>query len=268
MLIFELEMLAVDPKGDTGDTPSSVEARFFGFTWIQLTAVVVLGLGIFYLLMWLLKGAGGQARQGATLELEDAIDSLNPRVFMDISIGGKAAGRVEFELFAKVAPRTVENFRALSTGEMGLGRTGKPLHYKRSRFHRIIPGFMCQGGDFTLGNGRGGESIYGRTFKDEWQHGVIPHSGAGLLSMANRGRDTQSSQFFITLAATPWLDHLHVVFGRVVQGMDVVTAMEAVGTKSGKPSKAVAVTDCGEVEDEEEPSQLDLEHEEHASTEE
>merc|ERR1712083_160017 len=123
-----------------------------------------------------------------------------------------------------------ENFRALATGEKGISSSsGKRLHYKGTRFHRIIPGFMCQGGDLTTGDGMGGESIYGAPFRDEWEHGVIHHTQPGLLSMANRGRDTNGSQFFITVAETPWLDGKHVVFGRVVKGLEVLKAMEALG---------------------------------------
>merc|ERR1719181_868967 len=165
----------------------------------------------------------------------------NPRVFFDIDIGGTSAGRIEFELFSKVVPKTAENFRALATGEKGTGKSGKPLHFKGSPFHRIIPGFMCQGGDITKGNGQGGESIYGSTFADEWEHGTIKHTEPGLLSMANRGKNTNGSKFFITVAATSWLDGKHVVFGRVVKGMDVVKKLEAVGSRSGGTSKEVTV---------------------------
>merc|ERR1712232_1188848 len=109
----------------------------------------------------------------------------NPRVFFEISIGDEAAGRVEFELFKKICPKTAENFRCLCTGEKGTGNSGKALHFKGSAFHRVIPGFMCQGGDFTRGNGTGGESIYGAKFADEWDNGTIRHSAPMLLSMAN-----------------------------------------------------------------------------------
>ncbi|MEW5847976.1 MAG: peptidylprolyl isomerase [Myxococcota bacterium] len=167
----------------------------------------------------------------------------NPRVFFDITIGDKPAGRIVFELFADVVPKTAENFRALCTGEKGMGKSGKPLHFKGSKFHRIIPQFMCQGGDFTAGNGTGGESIYGSKFADE--NFKLKHAGAGTLSMANAGPNTNGSQFFICTADTSWLDGKHVVFGKVVEGMDVVRKMEATGSKSGATSAPVAIADCG-----------------------
>ncbi|CAO2815559.1 unnamed protein product [Amaranthus hypochondriacus] len=169
----------------------------------------------------------------------------NPKVFFDMTVGGQPAGRIIMELFADVVPNTAENFRALCTGEKGVGRKGKPLHYKGSKFHRVIPGFMCQGGDFTAGNGTGGESIYGDKFKDE--NFVKKHTGAGILSMANAGPNTNGSQFFICTAKTEWLDGKHCVFGQVVEGMDVVRAIEKVGSSSGTCSKPVVIADCGQL---------------------
>lgn len=171
------------------------------------------------------------------------MSSPNPQVFFDISIDGAPAGRLIFELFVDVVPRTAENFRALCTGEKGVGAQGKPLTYKGSSFHRIIPGFMCQGGDFTAGNGTGGESIYGRTFEDE--NFSLQHGKAGLLSMANAGPNTNGSQFFITTIVTPWLDGKHVVFGELKEGLDVLQAMEARGSRSGQPRGTVVIADCG-----------------------
>jgi peptidylprolyl isomerase len=169
----------------------------------------------------------------------------NPQVFFDMTVGGQPAGRITFELFADKVPKTAENFRALCTGEKGVGRSGKPLHYKGSAFHRVIPNFMCQGGDFTRGNGTGGESIYGEKFPDE--NFLLKHKGEGILSMANAGPNTNGSQFFICTVETSWLDGKHVVFGRVVDGMDIVKNIEAVGSQSGQTKKPVVVANCGEL---------------------
>eukprot|EP00826_Nyctotherus_ovalis_P017837 TRINITY_DN15272_c0_g4_i1.p1 TRINITY_DN15272_c0_g4~~TRINITY_DN15272_c0_g4_i1.p1 ORF type:complete len:175 (+),score=44.02 TRINITY_DN15272_c0_g4_i1:139-663(+) len=168
-----------------------------------------------------------------------------PKVFFDITIGSKNAGRIVFQLRNDVVPRTAENFRSLCTGEKGTGNSGKLLHYKGSAFHRIIPEFMCQGGDFTSGDGTGGESIYGEKFRDE--NFRLGHSEAGVLSMANAGKNTNGSQFFITLVPCQYLDGRHVVFGKVIEGMDIVKMMEKVGSHSGKTKSPVMISDCGEI---------------------
>merc|ERR1719321_2200251 len=159
-----------------------------------------------------------------------------------MTIGGKPAGRIEMTLRADVVPKTAENFRALCTGEKGKGRSGKPLHFRGSSFHRVITDFMCQGGDFTRGNGTGGESIYGDKFADE--NFTLKHTGAGILSMANAGPNTNGSQFFLCTLKTPWLDGKHVVFGSVVEGLAVVKKVEEVGHSSGKTSQTVKIDDC------------------------
>ncbi|BDA49059.1 Peptidyl-prolyl cis-trans isomerase [Coccomyxa sp. Obi] len=169
----------------------------------------------------------------------------NPVVFFDVSAGGSPLGRVEMTLRADVVPRTAENFRALCTGEKGVGRMGKPLHFKGSSFHRVIPNFMCQGGDFTAGNGTGGESIYGAKFADE--NFTLKHTGPGILSMANAGPNTNGSQFFLCTAETGWLDGKHVVFGSVTKGMDVVKKIESFGSQQGRTSKPIVITDCGQL---------------------
>ena len=167
------------------------------------------------------------------------------QVFFDIAIGDEEAGRLTMDLYGSVAPKTAENFRALCTGEKGVGKLGKPLHFEGCSFHRIIPGFMCQGGDFTSGDGQGGESIYGGDFADEPFE--FSHFEPGLLSMANAGPDTNGSQFFMTTAVTDFLDGKHVVFGKIVDGMDVLSAMEKQGSKSGATKAPVKIVACGEV---------------------
>lgn len=186
---------------------------------------------------------------------------INPQVFLDIQIGKRMVGRLVIELFADLTPKTAENFRALCTGERGVStQSGKMLHYKGCTFHRVISGFMAQGGDFTKGDGTGGESIYGLKFHDE--NFYQSHDSAGLLCMANSGPNTNGSQFFITFRDTPHLNGRHVVFGKVITGMDVLKVMEMVATDSNDtPRSSVLVVDCGQIghetDDDEEQEKID-----------
>ncbi|KAH7309404.1 peptidyl-prolyl cis-trans isomerase [Rhizoctonia solani] len=176
-----------------------------------------------------------------------SISSLTrPKVYTDISIGGKPVGRVVYSLFSDLVPKTAENFRALCTGEKGVGKSGKPLSFEGCAFHRVIKGFMIQGGDFTAGNGTGGESIYGEKFEDEAF--PVNHTKPFLLSMANAGPNTNGSQFFVTTVATPHLDQKHVVFGEVVKGKSIIRQVENTPTSSGDaPVSPCVITKCGEL---------------------
>merc|ERR1711907_308147 len=177
-----------------------------------------------------------------------ATQTNRPKVFFDIEINGKATGRMTFELYSDITPKTSENFRQLCTGEAGTAKSANvPLHYKDSIFHRVIPGFVAQGGDFTRGDGRGGESIYGSRFPDE--NFNMKHEGVGKLSMANAGPNTNGSQFFITYASLPHLNGKHTVFGELVDGMKVLKEMERYGGggQMGTPTGRIVIVDCGEI---------------------
>eukprot|EP00559_Dactyliosolen_fragilissimus_P003735 CAMPEP_0184866206 /NCGR_PEP_ID=MMETSP0580-20130426/21312_1 /TAXON_ID=1118495 /ORGANISM="Dactyliosolen fragilissimus" /LENGTH=179 /DNA_ID=CAMNT_0027365751 /DNA_START=174 /DNA_END=713 /DNA_ORIENTATION=- len=163
---------------------------------------------------------------------------ITDTVFFYIAIGGEDAGRIEMGLYGGVVPKTAENFKQLCSGKKGFG-------YKKSLFHRVIPGFMCQGGDFTNFNGTGGKSIYGRTFDDE--NFDINHGGIGTLSMANAGPNTNGSQFFICTGQTPWLNGKHTVFGKVTKGIEIVKKIEAYGSDNGAPREKIEIVNCGEL---------------------
>jgi len=215
--------------------PSSEEWPVLDIIFLVVPILAALRFG--YCIYFRFFTGGTKGKQN--LRIDEASGSgMNVRVFLDIDVGdSKPPGRVELLLFMEHYPKTAENYRALCTGEKGRGKFGKNLHYKGSYFHRIVPGFVCQGGNCT-----GGQSIYGYSFTDEWTNGYIEHSRPGLLSMAHAGRDTQNSQFFITLKPCRHLDGRHVVFGQVVEGMEVVRRMEQAGSRS-RPQ----IVDCGEI---------------------
>jgi cyclophilin family peptidyl-prolyl cis-trans isomerase len=212
-------------------------------------AIVVCGLVGFatpFIAREMKGGSNGNTAQKIDEDREEAPlqSAVTTRVFFDVQIGDEPARRMVFGLYGKDCPRTVENFVRLCAGDRGRAKNyNVALHYKGSPFHRIIPGFMIQGGDFTRGDGMGGESIYGAKFDDESFR--LKHIGVGVLSMANSGPNSNGSQFFVCVNPTPWLDERHVVFGQLTHGTDVLFDIEKCGSKKGTPSKRVTIVDCG-----------------------
>jgi len=193
-------------------------------------------IGLFSILCMLIQCRSAEDKKGP---------KVTDKVYFDVTIGGEPAGRIVIGLFGKTVPKTVKNFKALAEGTEK-GSDGKVLTYKGSKFHRVIKDFMIQGGDFTKGDGTGGKSIYGEKFPDE--NFKLKHYGPGWLSMANAGKDTNGSQFFITVKKTEWLDGRHVVFGVILEGMSVVRKIENVEKSAGdKPVKDVVIADSGSI---------------------
>ena len=230
VLIFELEILEVNPPR----TPMDYFKDNF--------PLMLLCIYLIFLVLGSAKKQDKESLEVNRIDAPAASSEENPHVFMDFQIGDEMAGRITFELYENIVPRTAENFRALCTGEK------RGYAYKGCKMHRIIPGFMAQGGDFTHGNGTGGKSIYGDRFNDEWENGAVGHEGRGFLSMANAGANTNGSQFFITFRATTFLDGRHVVFGKMTMdeaNEKVLVKLEGVGTAQGPPTEAVTIVNCG-----------------------
>ena len=203
---------------------------------------VLLAFGIITAVFYLYKAFSG----GPSSENDPELEKITKTVYFDIKIGEKDVGKIVIGLFGDTVPQTVENFRSLCVGNKK-SPDGVKLAYKGTIFHRIIPNFMIQGGDFTHGNGRGGLSIYGKKFRDE--NFRLSHVAPFYLSMANAGPHTNGSQFFITTQATPWLNGKHVVFGKVISGQDVVQEIEKMGQRTGHPKARCCIVDCGEIVD-------------------
>lgn len=252
VLIFEVELVQVDQETDNPyGLISSWREVPFAFWFFGA-----------YLLYSVFCGAWGVSKPKFDIKTMKEVEEApgNKKVFFDVFIGDSGASttstdkddtsvqRIEMLLFNSLCPKTAQNFLSLCIGDRGIGRSGKPLHYSGSSFHRVINDFMAQGGDFTTGDGRGGESIYGTYFADEYENGGVEHSEPYLLSMANRGPNTNGSQFFITFKKVPHLDGKHVVFGKVVKGQDVVDQMNRLGSMSGTPKKSIKIVNCGETE--------------------
>ena len=241
VLIFDIELV-------------KVELDTVGFDFLDYVKKLPMSIWAFiaYFIYQIFMPSTPSAARGKKLKASDQVGKKgNKKVFLDVAIHKDDTvvhtGRIEMELFNEIVPQTAENFFQLCTGEKGIGKCGKPLHFKDSIFHRIIPGFMAQGGDFQNSNGPGGESIYGNKFEDEFDEtkGYVAHNEPYLLSMANSGPNTNGSQFFITFANTTWLDTKHIVFGKVVKGSETVERMQKTGAQTGNIDGKVFVQDCG-----------------------
>lgn len=207
-------------------------------TWLVAGGAVGYGISI-------ILARQNQTQAPVSTDLADLQAKVTDRVYLDIAFDQEQStpSRIVIGLYGETCPKTVENFRSLCQGDRKSVVTGKALSYEKCKFHRVIPGFMLQSGDFVRGDGSGGESIFGPRFPDESFQ--LKHTGVGVLSMANRGRDTNSSQFFICVAPTPWLDGHHVVFGQVLYGLDTLRRIEAMGSKSGKVEGEARIVKCG-----------------------
>jgi len=232
VLIFEMTLLRV--SGSDSD---------------RVDPMVTIGIAVAFgaLCIWKFIYDRGPTIHEPVVSVKEASNPKNPRVYFELIVGTRPIGRIEFELFSNIVPKTAENFRALCTGEK-TGQSGVQLHYKHTPFHRIIPGCMAHGGDVITKDGMSSESIYGECFDDEWANGTIKHTQKGLLTMYNQGRNSNGSQFFLTFSRADILDGRNVVFGKVDKGMDVLKLLETLGSPEGKPRIDVVISDCGSVD--------------------